>query len=117
MDFKIQTERILIRQANLNDSDFFLKLLNQKSYIDNIRDSGVRTQEQAQDFIQNSYINNYIKNGFGIYILADLKNKEPFGVCGFVKRDHLLIPDLGFAILDAHSQKGYITEASKSLLK
>ena len=116
MEFKIQTERILIRPARLNDSDFFLKLLNQKSYIENIRDSGVRTTLDAEDFIQKSYLNSYSQNGFGLYVLTNHLDNKAFGVCGFVKRETLPIPDFGFAILDSYSRQGFILEASQSLL-
>lgn len=116
MNIKIQTPRILIRNATLDDSNFFLQLLNQKSYIENIRDSGVRTNEDAAVFIQKYYLNSYIQNGFGLYVLTNSLDNKPLGICGFVKREALPLADLGFALLDSYTQQGFISEASQSLL-
>lgn len=113
----IETIRLKIRKAQLTDAPFFLQLLNEDSYIKNIRDSLVRTEEDAKAFIQKAYLDNYARHGFGLYVL-DLKDSgKSVGVCGFVKRDDLQFPDIGFALLESECGKGYIFESAKAVLE
>lgn len=113
---KLETERLIIRKANLQDAPFFLKLLNEESYIKNIRDSLVRSLEAAETFIQNFYLKSYETNGFGLYLLESKKEGAPLGVCGLVKRPELSFPDLGFALLATETGKGYIQESASVVL-
>lgn len=114
---KLETERLIIRKANLMDAPFFLKLLNEESYIKNIRDSLVRSVEAAEKFIQDFYLKSYETNGFGLYVLECRKSGAPMGVCGLVKRPELSFPDLGFALLNTEVGKGYVQEGSQRILK
>lgn len=112
----IETKRLKIRFASLEDSEFFVCLLNQPSYITMIRDCGVRTPKQAADYIEKAYLGSYQKNGFGLYVLELLDTKVPVGIAGFVKRETLEIPDYGFALLDEFKGQGFMREASNALM-
>lgn len=112
---QLKTERLIIRQANLEDAPFFLKLLNDVTYISSIRDSQVRTLEEAKAFIQSFYLDKYRDLGFGLYVMT-LKGKA-VGVCGLVKREGLDMPDLGFALLQEYVGFGLVQEASQAVLK
>ena len=114
---KLETQRLFIRKASLQDAPFFLKLLNEESYIKNIRDSLVRSLEASEKFIQDFYLKSYETNGFGLYVLECKKAGTPLGVCGLVKRPELDFPDLGFALLSTEVGKGYIQESSQMILK
>lgn len=114
---KLETERIIIREATLTDAPFFLKLLNEEGYIKNIRDSLVRSVEAAEKFIQDFYLKSYETNGFGLYLLECKSSDAPLGVCGLVKRPELSFPDLGFALLETESGKGYIQESAQMVLR
>lgn len=112
----LETSRLIVRKASLEDFPFFLKLLNQTSYITNIRDSLVRDEEGARNFIQKFYLNSYEIHGFGLYVLRNKSSGETVGVCGPLKRDDLPFPDLGFALLEEHFKKGFIEESGKAIL-
>ena len=45
-----QTSRLTIRQFNLNDAEFIVRLLNEKSFIENIADKQVRTINDAENY-------------------------------------------------------------------
>jgi ribosomal-protein-alanine N-acetyltransferase len=47
----LETERLILRQASIDDAEFILALLNEPSFIRNIGDRGVRTMEDARNYI------------------------------------------------------------------
>lgn len=101
----IETERLFIRKFALSDSAFILQLLNQKSFIDNIRDSNVRTIADAEAYIQK----------LSLWCVT-LKDGTPIGMNGLVNRDTLPYSDIGFAFLDQHMGRGYAYESSIAVL-
>lgn len=114
---RLETERLIIRLATLGDAHFFLKLLNQPSYIRNIRDTNVSSVEDARKFIEEFYFKSYQVNGFGLYVLQLKETSGLIGVCGLVRRDVLDFPDLGFALLEEFEGKGYIHESAMRVLQ
>jgi len=117
------------------DAEFILELLNTPKFIRYIGDRGVRTVEQARDFIENRYRQSYREHGYGLYLvqthvratdllgrseadrIAALLTNKPIGMCGFVRRDTLPGPDLGFAFLPEYEGKGYGFEAAQAMLE
>jgi RimJ/RimL family protein N-acetyltransferase len=97
----VETERLNIREITERDAEFILDLLNQPSFINNIGDRGVRTVEQAGEFIENRFRASYGKFGFGLYAVELKETGAPIGICGFVKRDYLPDADIGFAFESA----------------
>lgn len=114
----LETERLLLREINADDDAFTLDLLNQPSFIKYIGDRGVRDIDGARDFIESRYQKSYRDNGYGLYVV-ELKaaEAEPIGVCGFVRRDTLPGPDIGFAFLPQHEKKGYAYESAAAVMK
>jgi RimJ/RimL family protein N-acetyltransferase len=112
---RLETERLFVRRFALSDSPFILKLLNQKSFIDNIRDSNVRSITDAENYLQKSCLTSYEKNGFGLSCVT-LKDGTPIGMNGLIRRDTLPDVDIGFAFLDQFMGKGYAIESSEAVL-
>ena len=117
LEIPFETDRLLIREANPDDSLFILKLLNSPSWLEFIGDKGVKNEKDAQNYIENSLINSYLNNGFGLYHISLKENSEPIGLCGYLKRDYLDYPDLGFALLPDYEGHGYMWEASTAMLQ
>ncbi len=113
----LETERLILREAELTDHEFFLNLLNTPKWKQYIGDRGINTNSDSKDYIQERLINNYSANGFGFYVMVLKKSESPIGICGFVKRDFLDYQDFGFALLPAYERKGYTYEAGLSTLK
>jgi [ribosomal protein S5]-alanine N-acetyltransferase len=99
------------------DAEFILDLLNQPSFIKYIGDRGVRTVDEARDFIENRYRQSYRENGFGLYAVELKQTGAPIGICGFVKRDSLPEADIGFAFLPEFEGKGYAFESAAAMMR
>lgn len=113
----LETGRLLLREAAGDDAEFILDLLNQPSFKKFIGDRGVRSVDQAREYISERLVRSYRDNNFGLYI-AELKTDcTPIGLCGFVRRDILPHPDIGFALLSQHEKKGYGFEAAAAMMR
>jgi RimJ/RimL family protein N-acetyltransferase len=111
----LETERLIIRRFALSDASFILKLLNQKSFIDNIRDSNVRSLSDAESYLERSCFVPYEKFGFGLSCVC-LQDGTPIGMNGLIKRDTIPDIDIGFAFLDQFMGRGYAFESSMAVL-
>jgi RimJ/RimL family protein N-acetyltransferase len=109
----IKTDRLILRTVEESDAAFIYKLLNEPGWIEYIGDKGIRTSEDALNYIKNGPQAMYEREGFGLY-LTELKEKHvPIGLCGLIKRDGLDDVDIGFAFLADHQSRGYALEAAK----
>lgn len=112
MSFHLETERLVLRHFALSDSAFILELLNEPSFIENIRDAGVRDIEGAKNYLRTIPIKSYEDFGFGLFHVAYKDTYEPIGMCGLIKRPTLPHVDIGFAFLSRVFGKGYATESA-----
>ena len=116
----LETDRLILREISADDAEFILDLLNQPSFIKYIGDRGVRTIETATDYIERRFTKSYRENGFGLYLVelqSQIQNlKSKIGICGFVKRDSLPHPDIGFAFLPEFCGSGYALESARAMM-
>ena len=112
----VETERLLIRELIESDADFVNQLLNTPSFIQYIGDRGVRTDDDARAFIRERYQKSYEDHGYGLYAVELRDTGAPIGMCGFVRREMLDGPDLGFAFLPEFEGQGYGTESANAML-
>lgn len=113
----VETDRLILRRLMVEDSEFILELLNDPSWLRFIGDKGVRTLDDARDYILKTLIAMYERLGFGLY-LTELKGEGvPIGICGLIKRDSLEDVDLGFAFLPAFRGKGYAYESASAVVE
>jgi len=113
----LETERLKLRRITTYDSPFIIELLNDPSFIKNIGDKKVRSEEDAHKYILNGPVLSYEKHGFGLY-LVELKNSgTPIGICGLIKRDNLDDVDVGFAFLSDYRCKGYAFESASAVVE
>lgn len=115
--FVAETERLVIREVEERDAAFMNELLNSPGFLKYIGDRGVRSDEDARIFIRDRYRKSYADNGYGLYAVLLKANGEPVGISGFVRRDSLPGPDLGFAFLPDYEGKGYGNESALAVLK
>jgi RimJ/RimL family protein N-acetyltransferase len=111
-----ETERLVLRQLQEGDAAFILELLNEPSFLQNIGDKGVRTIDNACQYILNGPVASYERFGFGLYLVALKETLLPIGICGLVKRDGLEDVDIGYALLPRFWSKGYAFEAGSAVL-
>jgi [ribosomal protein S5]-alanine N-acetyltransferase len=116
MNKVLETERLIVREFGLTDSEFIIELLNTPGWLQFIGDRNVKTVANAEAYLMNGPIASYAKNGFGLYMVALKDSGEPVGMCGLIKRDALEHVDIGFAFLPQHSGKGFAYEAAAATL-
>ncbi len=112
----LETNRLVIEQASINDASFFYRLLNSPTWLEHIGDRGIRSEEDAQSYIEDNFINAYQEVGYGLFKMVLKDESIPIGVCGFIKRDYLTSVDIGFAILPEYERQGYTLEAVQALM-
>ena len=114
----LQTERLILRELiTADDAEFVFELLNSPKFIKYIGDRGVRSVKDAADFIENRYRVSYRDNGYGLYAVERKDDCKSVGLCGFVKRDTLPGPDLGFAFLPEFERLGYGFESADAMMR
>ncbi len=112
----LETDRLVLRQLSTDDAEFILELVNEPAWLRFIGDKGVRTIDDAGNYILQGPVASYERFGFGLY-LTELKDGcIPIGICGLVKRETLQEPDIGFAFLPRFWGKGYAYESASAVL-
>lgn len=110
-----ETERLIIREMTTDDAAFVLELINTPKFHKYIADRGVRTVEQAEQYIEERFRANYRKQGFAMSAVC-LRDGTPIGNCGFISRDTLPGPDIGFAFLPEYEGHGYGLESAQAMM-
>jgi len=108
------TPRLIIRPFTLDDAPFILRLLNEPSFIENITDKGVRTLEQARDYLVQGPLASYAAHGHGLWLVQHRGTGNPMGMCGLIRRDTLPEVDLGYAFVPEFWGLGYAREAAEA---
>jgi RimJ/RimL family protein N-acetyltransferase len=112
----LETERLVLREFQLDDAAFVLELLNDAAFLRFIGDKGVRTLADARDYLLKGPIESYRRFGFGLYLASLREDGTPIGMCGLVKRDGLADVDVGFALRSRYWSRGYAVEAAAAVL-
>ena len=112
----LETERLKIRQMNEADAKFILRLLNEPSFLRFIGDKGVRSIDDAREYILNGPVASYQQNGFGLYLVELKDTCTPIGMCGLLKRKLLADADIGFAFVPEFWNKGYALESASAVM-
>ena len=112
----IETPRLALRRFTLEDAEFILRLLNEPSFLQFIGDKGVRTLDDARDYLRKGPIASYEQFGFGLYLTTLKRDGTAVGMCGLLKRESLPDVDIGFAFLPEFWSQGYGLEAAAAVL-
>lgn len=112
----VETDRLIIRVISLADADMILELLNQQSFIENISDKGVRTFQQACEFIESGPLAMQKTLGFSMYCCQLKSTAELIGLCGLIKREGVEQPEIGFSFIDKFRGLGLGFEAALAIM-
>ena len=112
----LETERLFLREFNVEDAPFVLLLLNEPSFLRFIGDKKVRSLDDARQYILTGPVASYERNGFGLYVVEFKHSHVPMGMCGLLKREELPHADIGFAFLPDFWNKGFAFEAAAAVL-
>lgn len=112
-----ETERLILKPADLEDADFFLELYNLPSFIKHIADRNLRTKEDAENYISNRFLPQIEKLGFGNYVVIHKELNEKIGAVGVFVREGIDVPDIGFSFFPDFEGKGYAYESAVNLME
>ena len=112
----LETERLRLREATLEDAEFLLALLNEPAWIEHIGDRNVHTLEAARTYLAERFITIYRRKGFGFWIVERKEDGVVMGVSGLAQRDFLEDVDVGYALLSPYWGRGYALEATRAVL-
>jgi RimJ/RimL family protein N-acetyltransferase len=107
---------LTLRRLEIGDAEFIIGLLNDPSFLRFIGDKGVRTLDDAREYISNGPIASYERFGFGMYLTERKDDAVPIGICGLLKREALKDVDVGFAFLPQFWSKGYAFESASAVM-
>ena len=113
----LETDRLILRWLIPEDAEFILRLLNEPSWLRFIGNKGVRTLDDARDYILKGPVEMYSRLGFGLYLVELKAENLPIGICGLIKRDSLADVDIGFAFLPDFWGKGYAYESASAVME
>ncbi len=112
----LETERLRLRRLSLDDAAFIVELLNEPSFLHFVGDKGVRTLDDARDYILTGPMASYEQHGFGLYLVELKERGIPMGICGLLKRDASDDVDVGFGFLPAFWLQGYAFESTSAAI-
>lgn len=113
----METDRLILRKLSADDAPFILKLVNEPTWLRFIGDKGVRTLEDARNYILTGPMDMYSRLGFGLYLVERKDGNIPIGMCGLIKRASLEDVDIGFAFLSGFQSQGYGYEAASATME
>ena len=92
-------------------------LVNDPSWLRYIGDRGVKTLEDARNYILRGPVDMYARLGFGLY-LTELKDSGvPIGICGLIKREYIQDVEIAFAFLPKFWRKGFACESALAVME
>ncbi len=112
----LETERLVLREIDENDTAFIIRLVNSPGWLQYIGNKQIYDTVSALAYIRNGPQKSYAVNGFGLYLAETRNSNEPIGMCGIIKRDGLENADIGFALLPEYTGKGYALEMAQATL-
>lgn len=110
-----ETDRLILKPAEVQDADFFLELYNMPSFIQYIGDRNLRTKEDAENYIKSRFIPQIEKLGFGNYVVILKEDHTKIGAVGIFEREGLDVLDIGFSFLEKYEGKGYAYGSANKL--
>ena len=112
----LETDRLILCRLAIDDAAFILDLLNDSLFLRFIGDKGVRTRDDARNYILNGPVDSYDRHGFGLYLTKLKDSAVRIGICGLLQRESLTDVDVGFAFLPEFRGQGYAFEAASAAL-
>jgi RimJ/RimL family protein N-acetyltransferase/protein tyrosine phosphatase (PTP) superfamily phosphohydrolase (DUF442 family) len=111
------TERLRLRRLVASDASFILRLVNEPTWLRFIGDRGIRTLDDARQYIVDGPQRMYETLGLGLLLVERKADAAALGLCGLIKRDALRDVDIGYALLPEYRGHGYAREAAAATLR
>ena len=113
---RLETERLLIRDAEESDFDELLVIYNRKENMQYVSDGNYHWSKK-QLIAKYSKFNQHIKDGYGIFAVELKATNQTIGEAGlFNSFDNLSVLELGYIIDYAYWKQGFGTEICRGLI-
>lgn len=109
----LESERLIIREARVEDAPFYFKMYNDPDWIKYINDKGLKTVEETEAHLKDVLLKNSKLNGLGFYTVVLKETNEIIGTTSALQREKLEYIDIGYAFLPKGRGKGYAKEAAQ----
>ncbi|SNR34922.1 GNAT family N-acetyltransferase [Lutibacter flavus] len=113
----IETERLILREFNINDYkdvyEFGSNIEVQKYTGNQI----IESLNSAKELIENVFYSDYKKYGYGRWAVIYKPENKIIGFAGLKYLPEFKETDIGFRILPEYWRKGLTTEASREIIK
>ena len=110
-----ETERLIIRPTNIEDAPFVYEVMNTKGWLEFIGDRGIKTIEDAKNYILEKMRPQQERLGFSNNTVIRKSDGVKIGSCGLYDREGLEGVDIGFAFLPQYGGKGYAFESASKV--
>jgi len=111
----IETERLYLRELNVNDAKSFYQLNLYKEVMKYTEEGAFKNIEESRKFLEN--YDQYKKYGIGRWAVINKENEEFLGWCGLKFTEKLNEYDIGFRFFRKHWNNGYATESAKACVE
>lgn len=108
----LKSARTILVPITVDDAEFLHELIQTEGWKQNIYDYQFTNVEQTIELIQNRFVANFEQHGYGYYVVKSIDGQR-MGVAGFLKKDHLENPDLGFAFMPEFYRQGFAFEVDQ----
>lgn len=120
MDFKITTERLLLRPILNSDAEALFEMDNNPNVHLYLGNEPVKSIDAVYNYIK-SIQSQYIKNGIGRFAVVLKDTNEVIGWAGIKfatepENNHINYYDIGYRLQEKHWRNGYGLEAAKAWL-
>ena len=114
MNVIIETERLFLREMNMDDLDALYEVLADQEIMRHY--PYIFDEKKVKEWIERN-MNRYQKDGFGLWAVCLKESGEMIGDCGLTLQniDGTMLPEIGYHIRKDQQHKGYAKEAASAV--
>ncbi len=115
MKIILETDRLLLRELNVEDAENFYNLNLNPNVIKYTGDAAFKSVEEARLFLENYH--EYKRNGYGRWAVIHKETNQFIGWCGLKFDPVENETDIGFRFFETMWNRGYATESAIACLE
>lgn len=110
----LETNRLFLRELNVDDAENFYYLNLNPNVIKYTGNSAFKNIKEAKEFLEN--YQDYKLNGYGRWAVINKETNEFIGWCGLKFGEMENETDIGFRFFEKEWNKGFATESAKACI-